>query len=137
VTKEEFRQDWVGTFSIGGLDEANTLFDRADVNDDGVIDAQDIPQIFAYFDENGTLNMKAETIASLIYLLLSYLEYNEYYLLVIYCYALQTPLSVDGTDLFDIIREIRQQVMLFFRPTYTPYIYLYGREYNSNLFAFL
>ena len=68
MTKEEFRQDWVGTFSIGGPDEANTLFDRADVNDDGVIDAQDIPQIFAYFDENGTLNLKAETIVSLIYL---------------------------------------------------------------------
>ncbi|XP_052787772.1 uncharacterized protein LOC128222718 [Mya arenaria] len=52
VTPEEFKEDWVHQFDIGGPQEADTLFTRADTNDDGVIDAKDIPAIFAYFDEN-------------------------------------------------------------------------------------
>ncbi|KAH3796892.1 uncharacterized protein LOC127837469 isoform X2 [Dreissena polymorpha] len=59
VTPDEFVQDWVNLFHIGGSQEANTLFTRADTNDDGVIDAKDIPAIFSFFDENadGTVDI--------------------------------------------------------------------------------
>ena len=60
MTPEEFRQAWVETFNLGGPDEATILFTRADVRHDGVIDALDIPHIFAFFDENGTFHSKAE-----------------------------------------------------------------------------
>ncbi|WAR30934.1 hypothetical protein MAR_033476 [Mya arenaria] len=52
VTPAEFKADWVNQFNIGGPQEADTLFIRADTNDDGVIDTKDIPTIFAFFDEN-------------------------------------------------------------------------------------
>ena len=53
VTPDEFTDVWVNVFKMGGTDEAQTLFTRADENDDGVIDIKDIPAIFSFFDENG------------------------------------------------------------------------------------
>ncbi|KAL4218989.1 hypothetical protein ACF0H5_021574 [Mactra antiquata] len=53
VTPDEFVDDWMNVFHLGGLTEAQTLFTRADTNDDGYINIQDIPAIFAYFDEDG------------------------------------------------------------------------------------
>ena len=44
--------DWTN-FNIGGAQQAQALFTRADTNDDHVIDAKDIPAIFAFFDQNG------------------------------------------------------------------------------------
>ena len=53
VSPDEFVDGWTTKFSIGNTDQAQTLFTRADTNDDGYIDPQDIPGIFAFFDENG------------------------------------------------------------------------------------
>ena len=63
VTPDEFRQGWVGTFNLGGPDDANNLFTRLDFTDDGLLDIRDITQLFAYFDENGTLFLKAHTLS--------------------------------------------------------------------------
>lgn len=53
MSPDEFVAGWTTTFNIGNEDQAQTLFTRADINDDGYIDPQDIPGIFAYFDEDG------------------------------------------------------------------------------------
>ena len=53
VTKTEFDTDWVTTFAIGNHKESAALFSKADVNDDGVIDKQDLPGIFSFFDTDG------------------------------------------------------------------------------------
>ena len=48
--------DWV-KFNIGGAQQAQALFTRADTNDDLVIDSKDIPAIFAFFDQNGKMEL--------------------------------------------------------------------------------
>ncbi|XP_060569506.1 insoluble matrix shell protein 5-like isoform X2 [Ruditapes philippinarum] len=53
VTPDEFVADWQ-TFNLGNQQEAQTLFTRADTNDDGFIDSNDIPAIFAFFDQDGS-----------------------------------------------------------------------------------
>ncbi|XP_053380158.1 uncharacterized protein LOC123555032 [Mercenaria mercenaria] len=52
VTPTEFVADWL-KFNLGGTPQAQTLFTRADTNDDGVLDVKDVPAIFAYFDQDG------------------------------------------------------------------------------------
>jgi hypothetical protein len=54
VTPDEFVADWQ-TFNLGNQQEAQTLFTRADTNDDGFIDSNDIPAIFAFFDQDGNI----------------------------------------------------------------------------------
>ncbi|KAK7505100.1 hypothetical protein BaRGS_00003670, partial [Batillaria attramentaria] len=53
VTEDEFRVDWTSVFHLGNAEEAKTLFDRADIDEDGVITSQDLPGIYSFFDMNG------------------------------------------------------------------------------------
>ena len=53
ITKEEFVADWTNIFNLGNSKEAETLFGRADSDQDGAISDHDLPAIFAYFDMNG------------------------------------------------------------------------------------
>ncbi|XP_060071191.1 uncharacterized protein LOC132551101 [Ylistrum balloti] len=52
VTSSEFENDWTVLYNLGAPLEARTLFSKADTNDDGHITAQDLPEIFMYFDMN-------------------------------------------------------------------------------------
>ena len=52
VDKAEFDNDWTTAYQIGTQKEADLLFDHADANDDGIIDHQDLPFIFHFFDVN-------------------------------------------------------------------------------------
>lgn len=63
MTPTEFVAAWQ-KFNLGGPQDAQTLFTRADTNDDGIIDAKDIPAIFAFFDQNG----KYYKVVALVYL---------------------------------------------------------------------
>ncbi|XP_076436832.1 uncharacterized protein LOC143276242 [Babylonia areolata] len=53
ISKAEFVADWRDVFHLGNSQQAETLFGRADTNDDGAITAADLPAIFAYFDMDG------------------------------------------------------------------------------------
>lgn len=53
MSPTEFVSGWTQTYNMGSEDEAQTLFTRADTNDDGYLDIQDVPTIFSYFDVNG------------------------------------------------------------------------------------
>jgi len=53
ITEKEFETDWTTVFHLGNTDEAHTLFARADINDDNVLNDKDLPGIFAYFDMDG------------------------------------------------------------------------------------
>ncbi|CAC5390987.1 unnamed protein product [Mytilus coruscus] len=50
ITNAEFTKDWVVTYAIGNGKEAAKLFSKADVNEDGVINKDDLPFVFTYFD---------------------------------------------------------------------------------------
>lgn len=50
ITSAEFTKDWVVTYAIGNGKEAAKLFSKADVNADGVINKDDLPFVFTYFD---------------------------------------------------------------------------------------
>ncbi|XP_063419950.1 uncharacterized protein LOC134705124 [Mytilus trossulus] len=52
ITKQEFDTDWISLYKLGTQKEANVLFDKADANDDLIIDAADLPFIFKFFDAN-------------------------------------------------------------------------------------
>ena len=53
ITEAEFVFDWENKFILGNGEEARALFSKADIDDDGVIDSNDIPGIFTFFDTNG------------------------------------------------------------------------------------
>ncbi|XP_069119425.1 uncharacterized protein [Argopecten irradians] len=53
VTESEFVNDWTVLYNLGAPVEAQTLFVKADTNDDGHLTTADLPEIFAYFDMNG------------------------------------------------------------------------------------
>ncbi|KAL3871334.1 hypothetical protein ACJMK2_039341 [Sinanodonta woodiana] len=59
VTPAEFAKDWTDLYHIGGPQEAQSLFARADLNDDNQITTADLPGIFKYFDVDGdgTVNL--------------------------------------------------------------------------------
>ena len=58
ISPTEFVKDWVDVYHLGGGTEAQILFTRADSNDDGYLDANDVPTVFTYFDMNGKLAKK-------------------------------------------------------------------------------
>ena len=69
VTKTEFEHEWSEVLFLGGPPEADSLFLQADENHDGVLTNADLPDIFAYFDMNGS-NNKILNIYSLVFIFL-------------------------------------------------------------------